>query len=60
MGEADSKQMHKIQSEMCVEQESRAGRRSVGGGCNLASGGQGQSHWPGDIGIKGVRGEPKG
>lgn len=31
MGDADSKQMHKIQSEMCAgEQGSRAGRGSVG------------------------------
>lgn len=53
MGEADRKQMHKIQSEMCVEQESRTGRGSIGGGCNFALGGQGQSLWPGDTGIKG-------
>lgn len=52
--EADGKQMHTIQSEMCVgEQESRTRRESIGGGCNFALDGQGQSLWPGDTGIKG-------
>lgn len=53
MGDADRKQMHKIQSEMCVEQDSRTGRGSIEGDSNFALGGQGQSLWPGDIGIKG-------